>query len=167
MYCIDPTTETLRARELLKKYAVFLMRAGFNPPDYAIDYAVLKTVVRRYWADVERLRHFHNMPRINSHKIAGYLTYWLCKLRPVMVRNKRIYLDNASNPLKHPHYINELFAAYVGVGRLNEDRRNAGAKGVIMPAELFDTFIYGLKYRILTGDMLSMMYNVIDGASPK
>jgi hypothetical protein len=167
MFCIDNTAVTLRAHEILKKYTVFLTRAGFNPPDYAIDYAILKNAVRRYWIDVERLKYFHPMQRINSHKIAGYLTYWLCKFRPIIVKNKYAYLNNSANHLKHPHYINELFAACLGLGRLNEDRKKQNTKGVIMPPGLFDTFTYGLKYRVLTGDMLSMMYEIFDGASPK
>jgi hypothetical protein len=167
MYSVDPATITQRTQELLKKYTFFLMRAGFNPMHYRIDYTILKNVVMRYWGDVERLHHFHNMPLINSHKIAGYLTYWICKLHPITVKDQHVYLDNSSKPLKHPHYINELFAAYVGIGRLNEDRTKQSCKGVIVSAELFDTFTYGLKYRVLTGDTLSMMYEVFDAASPK
>jgi hypothetical protein len=167
MYKVDPAVVTQRTRELLGKYTFFLMHAGFNPMHYAMDYTILKNVVMRYWGDVERLRHFHRMPRINSHKIAGYLTYWICKLRPITIRDQRFYLDNASKPLKHPHYINELFAACVGIGRLNEDRVKQSHKRVIISPELFDTFTYGLKYRVLTGDMLSMMYEVFDTASPK
>jgi len=167
MYSVDPATVTLRTRELLGKYTFFLMRAGFNPVQYKMDYTILKNVVMRYWGDVERLHHFHNMPLINSHKIAGYLTYWICKLRPITVMNQHIYLDNTSKPLKHPYYINELFAASVGIGRLNEDRAKQSCRSVIVSPELFDTFTHGLKYRVLTGDTLSMMYEVFDAASPK
>jgi len=167
MYSADPAIVTQRTRELLGKYTFFLMRAGFNPVHYRIDYTTLKNVVMRYWGDVERLRYFHDMPLINSHKIAGYLTYWICKLRPITINDQRFYLDNISKPLKHPYYINELFAACIGIGRLNEDRAKQNYKGVIVSPELLDTFTYGLKYRVLTGDTLSMMYEVFDAASPK
>jgi len=163
MYQVDAEEVTQRARLLLKSYTHFMCKAGFSPIDYKIDYTVLKTVAMRYWIDVERLKHFHNMSRINSHKIAGYLTYWICKLRPITVKSQSVYLNADLKPMKHPHFINELFAATVGVGRLNEGR----SKGVAVSASVFDTFIYGLKYRTMTGDMLSMMFNVIDDCSPR
>ncbi|GBU22293.1 hypothetical protein R80B4_02200 [Fibrobacteres bacterium R8-0-B4] len=125
----------------------------------------LRVVVKRYLDDVDRIHRHHAIDKIDCYKIAGYLTYWLCRLKPLRVVDKRaackqnIKDDNAKKIAAKSFYINELFAMFLGLGRINAHNktiRNVFDRGFI------NTFTYSLKYRFITGDMLSLMYGVID-----
>ncbi|GBU21497.1 hypothetical protein R80B4_01390 [Fibrobacteres bacterium R8-0-B4] len=164
-YVTDRAKETARAKSLVRHYVNFLRLFGFNPQHYRLDYAILKAVVKRYLKDVERLHYFHDITRIDSHKIAGYLTYWLCKLKPIVVDKPQAYYE-AIPPVKHlrhAFFINEMFAICVGIGRINAKRGKSC--GVTMPTRLFDSLAYELKYRQTNGDTLSLTYYIIDGTS--
>ena len=52
-----------------------------TPEEVLVDERILADVVTRYWRDVKRIHIFQTVP-IDCHKIAGYLTYWICMLRP-------------------------------------------------------------------------------------
>jgi len=131
-----------------------------------LDIAIVKDVARRYAYDVERLRIYHKSPQpnvdplINRHKIAGYLAYWVCKLRPISLNNKDAYLNGGA---RSRLYINEAFAMYLAVGRLRAERIKDGvtAKEVV-DRELMDAMLYGLRYRPITGDTLSMAFHLME-----
>jgi hypothetical protein len=167
-YEVDPAEETAKAKFLLRQYVAFLKICGYNPQFYRMDYTILKAVVKRYLMDVERLHNFHGMPRIDCHKIAGYLTYWLCRLKPIVVDKPQAYYGETHpvKHLRHPFFINEMFAVTVGVGCINATRKDlVSGGGVAMSKEFFNSLTYGLKYRYLNGDTLSMMYYMIDAGA--
>jgi hypothetical protein len=166
-YAVDRAEETARAKSLVRQYVNFLRLFGFNPQHYRVDYTILKAVVKRYLMDVERLHHFHDITRIDSHKIADYLTYWLCKLRPIVVDKPQAYCETThpAKHLRHAFFINEVFAICVGIGRINAKRGDNG--GVTMPTKLFDSLAYELKYRPTSGDTLSLTYYMIDETSAR
>jgi hypothetical protein len=149
---------------LVGKYYDFLNLFNLNALNYKIDMAVVKDVGRRYAYDVDRLHRYHDTDFIDRHKIAGYLTYWICKLRPISVDDHGIYFESAKRPL----YINELFALYVGMGRINAHHEyHKTMERATISKSLTNTFLYDLRYRPTTGDMLSMSYYLIEKSSKK
>jgi len=140
---------------LVEKYYDFLNRLKLNAGNYALDMAIIKDVARRYAYDVDRLHRYHGTERIDRHKIAGYLTYWICKLRPISLKNHEVYFENAKSPL----YINEAFALFIAMGRFNAHYVQTGSgQKIVVSESLLDAFLYGLRYRATTGDMLSMAF---------
>ena len=113
-------------------------------------------VVERYWRDVDRLHRYHNMDPIDRHKIAGYLTYWICKIQP-------IFIFDMTKTNSKARQINELLALTVAAGRINSDEEylKKGLK-VKLRREFIEPFIYTLRYRPINGDLLSLLYYFID-----
>jgi hypothetical protein len=140
---------------LVEKYYDFLNKFKLYAGSYELDKFAVEEVARRYAYDVYRLHRYHSTERIDRHKIAGYLTYWICRFRPIRVKDFGIYFENT----RTPQFINEVFALFIGMGRVNEHYRQSGSgKRIAVTKSLVNTFLYDLRYRAITGDMLSMAY---------
>jgi len=140
---------------LVAKYYDFLNKLKLNAYNYGLDKLAIKDVARRYAYDVYRLHRYHHTEYIDRHKIAGYLTYWICKIRPIYIKNPEMCFENAKSPL----FINEAFALYVSVGRINAHYvQNGSGRKIFINDGFLDAFLYGLRYRTITGDMLSVAY---------
>ncbi len=123
-----------------------------------VDYYVLADVVQRYWRDVDRLHHFHGIKYIDSHKISGYLTYWLSKLKPFRTKGNFYKSHNNAGKL-----VNELIGLIASVARINTSRTLAGFDEKIVPSGQFiDAFMYSLRYRYMNPDSLSIIYYFVD-----
>jgi hypothetical protein len=146
-------------KELFAEYRRFTRKFKVDPKSYRIDPYILKDVATHYWRDVERLHSFHDMPLIDSRKIAGYLTYWICKLHPIGATNTFAYL---ADPQK-PKYINEAFAVSVACGRINAALEASGYKvGIVMDSKTLDSLLYTLKYRATSGDTLTLFFEMVE-----
>jgi len=155
----DGINITSTARLLFNDYYGFLRRFKVDNSLYSLNHYILRDVATHYWRDVERLHHFHNMPLIDSRKIAGYLAYWICKLRPINVVNHRVYLMDTDTP----KYINETFAVYVVCGRINSALAANGYKcGVVIDNKTLDSLLYTLKYRATSGDTLTLFFEMVE-----
>jgi len=154
-----PDKESQTTQMLINLYHEFFSRFNVDLSLYHLDIVVLKDISRRYWRDVERLHKFHNITHIDNHKIAGYLTYWISKMKPISVSDNHVYLANA----KPPMFINELFALYVAIGRINYHLEAIHSNKIVtVDSNFLKSFLYTLKYRITTGDNLSMTYYFIE-----
>jgi len=151
--------ETQTIHLLISQYYEFISRFSIKPNDYYLNVVTLKEVSRRYFRDVRRLHDFHDITLIDNHKIAGYITYWISKLKPISPINTDVYRRNSETPM----FINEIFAVYVAVGRINHYLTSTGRdKSIYMTDEFIRAFIYTLKYRLTTGDNTSIMYYLVE-----
>jgi hypothetical protein len=148
--------ELLAYNSLIAHYYRFLRIYKLNPQLYGIDHYTLKDIIKRYMRDVDRLHHFHDMPRISSTKIAGYMAYWICKLRPISATGGRIYFETPDVP----KFINENFAVYVALGRVNSGMGKTLARGITISAAVYSALLYSLRYRHLSGDALSLIFDM-------
>jgi hypothetical protein len=147
-------------RAVVGMFYRFLRAFNINPAIYCLDKVILKDIASRYFRDVKRIHDNHEfIPRIDRHKIAGYMTYWICKLRPISVVYSQVYQNNPITP----RYINELFALYVAMGRIVSHYESFGInKTMIMSNDFLETFMYSLRFRPTTGDTLSMEYYLLE-----
>jgi len=149
--------ELLFTKTMLRAYSFFLSAYALNPKDFGLDVVVLRDMSKRYFKDVDRLHRYHGITHIDAHKIAGYTTYWLSKLKPISVGNSALYNGKSEFCV----YINEIFALYLASGRII----SAGEiKNLRLNSGLLASFLYLLKYRTTSGDNLSIMYYLIENA---
>lgn len=142
---------------LVTGYYSLLDLFDLSEENIAIDLEKANEVIERYWRDVDRLKRFHKIQSIDCHKIAGYLTYWICKIKPL--QTKETY-GIESNAIREA---NELLALIVAVGRINcSEMYLAKGKEVLLRSEFLEAFLYTLSYRPLNGDLLSIIYYFID-----
>jgi hypothetical protein len=67
-----------------------------------INSSLLKYAVLDYFADIDRLKQFHNITKTNLDKISAYSAYWLLRRKPLQLINE----DDYDNP-----FVNEDFVA--------------------------------------------------------
>jgi len=142
-------------RALVTGYYSLLDLFGLSEEDIVIDLEKANEVIERYWRDVDRLKRFHKIQSIDCHKIAGYLTYWICKIKPLQTKDTYSIESNAIREA------NELLALIVAVGRINCSKMYEG-KEVLLRSEFLESFLYTLRYRPLNGDLLSLIYYFVD-----
>lgn len=140
---------------LINAYYTFLDLFDLSEDDVIFDEEKIIEVCERYLMDVDRLLRYHYIERIDCHKIAGYLTYWICKIKPLQIR------DSYNKEVSALREANELLAIIVSVGRINENHIGEGRQ-VLVKQEFLEAFIYTLRYRPLNGDLLSIIYYFVD-----
>ncbi len=146
---------------IIKAYFKYLIEFGFDDSEITLDYNVLNDVVNRYLLDVERLHQFHDIQYIDCHKIAGYLTYWICKLRPVVVSKPDIVYD--SERYKKAELANEIVSLILSIARIDEDKQQGvNRTRVSLKKEFVNAFLYTLHYRPINADNLALIYYFID-----
>jgi len=132
---------------------------------YEIDSFVVMEISRRFHLDEMRIKHFHpNIKELDRHKQAGYLCYWTSKLKPIVLRDLGLYEINA----RCPHYINELFAFILGIGKINS-RQKSNVQTIgsnVITTDFVTALLHTLKYRVTTGDNLSMLFYLVDELVP-
>ncbi len=135
------------------------MKSEFNDSFY-LSLPITYEVVVRYVLDRRRIKDFHpkEINPLNEFKIAGYLSYWICKLRPVQ------HKETLQRFTKTQSLINEELAFHISISRINEERIHNGYKRLDLRKENSDiasfmnNLFYTLKYRHVTGDVLSLIY---------
>jgi hypothetical protein len=92
--------------------------------------------------------------------MSGYLTYWICKLKPIQIIDPEIYKDNN----RAAEVANELVSLFISSARINESNAAKG-RYVLIKDPFVLPCVYTLKYRPITGDMLSLIYYLLDESS--
>ncbi|TGN20951.1 hypothetical protein [Leptospira idonii] len=67
---------------------------------------LVEELILDYFADIARLKDFHDIENVNSLKVAAYLTHWTLKRRPIQILKypkKHEYLEMIKE-------VNEWFA---------------------------------------------------------
>ena len=131
--------------------------SGFINGEIELDHQIVSSVVDRYLRDVLRIRFYHHeIAHIDCHKISGYLTYWICKLKPLKVM-KSAYQKN----LKFSHLINENLAWNLSITRINYQKQPP-YKTIVQNNNFILYFLYTLHYRPINPDSLSITYYLLD-----
>ena len=145
---------------LLEMYANFVEYLNIQKSIIYINPVTLLDTSKRYWKDVDRLHSFHNISLIDCYKIAGYLTYWISKLKPISILDVNAYSPKYNELLIN---INEYFGFYIAIGRIVDHykQHNRYPNFNKLDKKFVESFIYNAKYRITTGDTLTMIYCLI------
>lgn len=161
---IDETQKAAaRAHELLMCFGTFLEGAGLDSSLFDCDKVVLLSAAKRYCNDVERLHRHHTINLIDCYKIAGYSAYWICKMKPFRVKDLNVaYMGKQTILANKMFYINELFSLHLGLSRINSHHKQAKSnRRVVLCKKHYDAMAYSLKYRQMSGDMLSLFFEMV------
>ena len=151
------------AKAILKMYVNFINYFEINKNDIFINEVTVLDASMRYWKDVDTMRKIHSIEYPDCYKVAGYTTYWLTKLKPITIVNAKLYSDKRNEFLIN---INEYFSLYVAIGFINSHNGLANPSKNFYPTQPFvKNLIYTLRYRITTGDNLSLMYQSLEATN--
>ena len=114
--------------------------------------SVLNQCIIDYFADVYRLKEFHDIEKINYVKIHAYTAYWLIRRKPLQIikddiENIDLAFDNEK--FVASYLIQYLRGKHESVFILEEDRP--------LYMEFVKNLEYCLRYRVITPQMLETM----------
>jgi len=136
---------------LIKTYNAFLYYYNLDPSHFKLDIVAVHDISKRFFKDIDRLKRYHSILKIDNPKIAGFTTYWIAKLKPISIINTTLYQQNS----KLMVYINEIYALCVATAKL---LCKTSIANIRVNEEFLTMFLYTLKYRKYSGDTLSLVY---------
>lgn len=161
----DVKKETQFLAEMLWIWKLALKddREDWNPD---FDLVVLTNVARSYLDDIWRYEVYHIGLDLTTHanaiKRAGYLTKWLCRLRPMYIHRpteKFEELLSTFDPAKDDSLlINESLAIHLSLQILAAE---LGVADIVLRPAFYDRFIYGLHFRHFHEDSVLEIYEII------
>lgn len=116
-----------------------------------IDTDLLALSVLDYFADIARLKQFHNISKTNVQKIYSYGLYWLLRRHPVQIITQvsETYLhinEKIAIALTFPKILEEMGIDYKDCSEAKEITNN-----------FIDLLYYNLKFRVYTPQSLELM----------
>lgn len=82
------TTIANRFKYIYEKMNQYIIERGLESR-IAIDEGILHQAVMDYFADIYRIKKFHNIDRVNLNKINGYEIYWLLRRKPLQIISQK------------------------------------------------------------------------------
>ena len=111
-YLLDKYKDVMEERcdHLERRAKEFVKNSGYSDC-VILNHSMLNIMVIDYFADIDRLKGFHDIEHTNKNKITAYTVYWWLRRRPLQVIVDRDNtIENAAENEKFV-YINEEFAA--------------------------------------------------------
>jgi hypothetical protein len=135
-----------RYKTLLSALETFITKMEYKD-SVLINETLLMYSLLDYFADISRVKSFHQIKHINEIKIIAYETYWLLKRKPLQIKDSH----------KEYAFVNEQFALAHIVSFLAEDR-DSGVE--LMGSNDLDFFVntlfYFLKYRLYDAQTIEL-----------
>lgn len=138
--------------DTLQEYLEIFIERNNYQDKVKISFSVLNQAVIDYFADIDRLKNFHHIDKINFIKIHAYSAYWLLRRKPIQI----VADDDEDMELA---FVNENFVSSYLLQFLRGENRGV----VIKKADRlgYDEFVanlkYVLRYRMVTPQTLETM----------
>ena len=133
--------------ELMEK---FIRQENMEEHVY-VNGAILEQVILDYFADIHRLKDFHNIVKVNTDKITAYTIHWALRRKPIQACKKE------SEAIK---FINERFVlSYLRMYLFGEDYATLVSSGKprYEHDNFFKNFLYAMKYRYVDAQILELL----------
>lgn len=140
---------------LVKEYDNFSKATKIKEGSLSLPIQLLFETVLNYFVDIDRIKPFHGIDKINKIKIAAYQAYWWVKIKPIQIIN---YPDIDSWRYLR---INEYFALHNATSILfDKSVRLVFSDPEILPriSEFHDFMLYCLTYRNLTAQAIELAF---------
>lgn len=121
---------------------------------FFVNDSLIEEAVIDYFADLHRLKQFHQIEKAQPQKVAAYTAYWIFRRKPIqLIKNPS---DEILLSFPNIKYINEVFA-YTLLMSLVFDN----SKPIAGDFDKFNLFqellIYNFSYRILNSQILELV----------
>ncbi len=127
-------------------YNAIIPTIANEPNNFKLSAPIALEVIRKLLLHSDLIENsHHSMKGTEPLKIAGYLTYWISKLKPIQILE--------SDPEKNEILINEYLALSVAIVYIYES-----ANIFILSQKMIDDLKYTLRYRTLTVRTLPLIY---------
>lgn len=114
-----------------------------------LNHELLNVVILDYFTDIERLKSFEGIVRINKNKITAFTSYWWLRRKPLQIATDMVGNEELA-------YINEKFiTVFLSKDFLYDDNRKNSIDNEICE-KCLNHIYYHLKYRIYTPQTLEL-----------
>jgi hypothetical protein len=129
---------------------------------------LLKSAIKSYYYDIHKYKDFSGSKWVNAHKQAAYTIKWLVRFRPIQIKETAGYIS------EEIFEINLKFALFCGFEFLDKkvndlivnDKReidlyNKDKEEDKKRCSFFDSLLYDLRYRHLSGKKLVLVFEAL------
>lgn len=149
-----------RFAELQRQFGEFLIASGYISEIEGAGCAecndrILYHVLLDYYADIKRLKEFHEIKHTKTDKNIAYLAYWILKRKPIQITN--------SVEEDKDIFINERFACYIVTYEcLQQKQKDSNClkldeRSVKMYDKYIDLLLYFFKYRECSAQVIELL----------
>jgi len=142
------------AVEICDSFDFFARQSGYS--GVKIDPFWVWTIVISWIKDLERHGHFHNSTELDIYKKAGYLIYWIVKIKPISSAFARPPISQISSKYLA---VNEEFALFLAMHLLKIKPK------YVNDDDMLERFVYSLYYRNNNAKSLvsqiEMLYKIV------
>ena len=157
----------LKKSNLHAQFNAFVKKKELENKVY-LNIDLLHAVVKSYYDDIHRYKHFAYAERANSLKQAAYTIKWIAKFRPIQIQEGTY----VSLPIFD---VNLIFALICGFSLLDRkiidlimkdkaktDYENKMKKEEDRDDSFYDKLLYIIRYRPLSGRQLASMFEALE-----
>lgn len=151
-----------RGAYLYAAFEKYSRSIGIPEGSLSMPMDLLFETVLNYFADIHRVKEFHELERANMVKIAAYTSYWIIKIKPIQVVNfapeyKERFLR-----------INEYFAISLAISFLFETREMRFNTAEVLENwnKFRDSITYAFHYRHLDAKAIELALQALLTFSP-
>lgn len=129
----------------------FIQKCNYQDKVKIAD-SVLNQTIIDYFMDIDRLKNFHHIDKINFIKIHAYSAYWILRRKPIQI------IDDDEEDIELA-FVNENFVATYLIQFLQGEHKGVTIKKEDRLAydDFMDNLHYVLRYRIITAQTLETM----------
>ncbi len=138
-----------RFSSLYTQIQEYILKLGAG--NYAqINVKLLGKAILDYFEDIERLKLYEGINRINEAKIYAYQSYWLLRRKPVQIINTSGIPDVGN-------YLNEYIIAFMLISSMYKEAGISISSPDPKRLSFLRLLIYNFKYREFTQKSLELM----------
>ena len=128
----------------------FLSDAKY-PNTVVCNERIMYHVLLDYYADIRRLKEFHDIKHTKTDKVVAYLVYWILRRKPIQLQE---YSEKEKDI-----FVNERFAcSFLITECLLEDDKNVISKEAALKLDKYiDLVLYYFKYRHCDPQVIELM----------
>jgi hypothetical protein len=164
----------LRTNTIKEHFNKFFIRKRTDNTQNAVylNDVLLESAIKSYYYDIHKYKDFSGSKWVNGHKQAAYTIKWLVRFRPIQIKETVEYIS------EEIFEINLKFALFCGFEFLDKevkdlivnDKReidiyNKDKEGDKKKCSFFDSLLYDLRYRHLSGKKLVLVFEALQLAA--
>ena len=131
----------------------------------SVSLASIGNAVIDYFADIARLKDFHNVDRINPNRVAAYCAYWIYKREPLVLCKEPD--DELLESKPYLADINEWFCTTLFLVMTYDMKKPLVGDGISVTKwkDIVNLINYYFVYRVVTQQSLELMLVALDTTS--
>lgn len=138
-----------RLEELIKSANAYIQEAGYED-HVQCNQRIMLNVMLDYFADIFRLKEFHDIEKVRTEKIFAYTVAWLVRRKPLQ------FIHDTDE--EKDMFVNERFAVYLLINEclLGGEKKFVSKENLSKLNEYIELLLYYFKYRECNPQVLEL-----------